>query len=143
MKGSNLGQVAILIGTYRDVTVKQVDYLQQKGFEARFPSPGNCNRIDVYRFRLDRDYNLLKEEFLIHLTRYNTLIISGGATANFILERSGFMYIENRKSMMPLVSSGIIRGGMLDGKELILKGGLIGMESCYIDILNKIGVLNE
>ncbi len=135
-------KVAILIGTYREVTENQVAYLKSLGFLIRIPSVHPRNPIDIYKFNLDTDMKLIDDAFIHHLSGYDTLILSGGATADYVLRKSGFSYIENHESIMPLVSVGTIRGGELDDRRVVLKGGLIGKESCYIEILNYIGVLN-
>ena len=133
----------ILIGTWRNVTRMQVRYLAERGYPPKCPSSETFSRIDVYWFRFDRDIGLIDDRFIDHLSNYDTVIISGGSTAEFVLERSGFKYIENEEDIMPLVSVGRIRGGKLDGKRIILKGGLVGTDSSYIDILMYIGVLDD
>lgn len=131
---------AVLIGTYREITEKQVRFLENMGFRFRKPSTHPRNALDLYRFKLDSDWELIDDAFINHLSGYDTIIISGGATANHVLKKSGFIYIENHESIMPLVSTGTIRGGTLDGIKVVLKGGLIGNESCYLDILKYVGV---
>ncbi len=143
MKLEKYGKIALLIGTYREVTENQIKFLQERGFLFRKPSLVGGNVIDMYRFKLDNDRQLIDDKFIDHLSGYDTIILSGGATADYILRKSGFHYIENRESIMPLVSVGIIRRGKFDGMNIILKGGLIGKDSCYIDILKYIGVLND
>lgn len=136
-------KTAIVIGTYREVTENQVRFLEERGFHFRKPMAHSRNLLDLYRFRLESDYEMIDEAFIEHLSGYRTIILSGGATADYILRKSGFMYIENQKSIMPLVSFGTIIGGRFDGMNIVLKGGLIGSDSCYIDILKYIGVLND
>lgn len=135
-------KVAILIGTYREVTERQVDFLRNLGFEIKKPSIREPNSIDIYRFKLDADYETIDDEFIKHLSKYDTIVLSGGSTANFVLSKSNFLYIKNEKGILPLVSVGTVFGGKLDGKKVVLKGGLIGKDSCYYEVMKHVGVVD-
>ncbi len=136
-------RTAVLIGTYREVTENQVRFLEERGFHFLKPSPHLRNALDLYKLKLDSDRDLIDDAFIEHLSGYDTLILSGDSNTDYILRKSRFLYIENHESIMPLVSTGTIRGGTLDGKNLVLKGGLIGNDLCYLDILKYVGVLND
>lgn len=138
-----LHKTAILVGTYRELTLKQIAYLRNRGYEVSLPGIKKPEYVDVFVFHLDTDHHLLTNDFVGSLEQYDVLIMSGGATANYILTKSGFNYISNFESYLPLVSLGRVAGGVLDGKFVILKGGLIGDESCYYDLLKWIGCLDE
>ncbi len=132
-------KISILIGTYRDKTLKQIDYLIGHGIKLRnFNEP--LSDIDLYAFKLDYDYMKIDEKFIKKLLNYDYIIISGGETAFYILNKADFVYIENKKDIMPLISTGIIKGGFFNNKKLILKGGNIGNDDVYLKIIDYIKI---
>jgi uncharacterized protein YgbK (DUF1537 family) len=91
--------------------------------------------VSIFSFSLGADAGLVDDSFVSSLRDYDAIILSGGATASFVLERSGFGCIVNGAQVQPLLSSGMVRGGVLDGKLVVLKGGFIGDENTYKTIL--------
>ncbi|MDA4133060.1 MAG: hypothetical protein OK454_08050, partial [Thaumarchaeota archaeon] len=78
---------------------------------------------------------LIDGSFVSSLRDYDAIVLSGGATASYVLEMSDFECIVNDAQVQPLLSSGTVRGGVLDGKFVVLKGGFIGDEKTYKTIL--------
>jgi uncharacterized protein YgbK (DUF1537 family) len=85
---------------------------------------------------VEKDGVLVTGEFLQFLADYDALVWSGGATANYILARSGFRYLVSDEQVQPLVSSASVKGGLFDGKRVVLKGGFIGDDNTYKTILD-------
>ena len=133
-------KISIVIGTYRDKTINQVDYLIDNGIKPKNLDEDAVNDVDLYVFRLNIDYKRIDEEFIEKLSNYDYIIISGGETAFYILNKANFVYIENKKNIMPLISKGIIKGGIFNNKKLILKGGNIGNNDIYLKIINYIKI---
>ncbi len=67
--------------------------------------------------------------------RPTRLIISGGDTAQAVLRASGAEGVQALRSPAPLVGAGIIRGGSLDGLELVTKGGKVGSPDILLDLV--------
>ena len=129
-------KISIVIGTYRDKTLKQLDYLADSGIKPKNLDGDVVNDIDLYAFRLNTDYKEIDEKFIKKLSNYDYIIISGGETAFYILNKANFVYIENKKNIMPLISKGIVKGGILNNKRLVLKGGNIGDSDIYLKIID-------
>ena len=94
--------------------------------------------IDLFYFPENSRKSLISPEFIDKLKKYDVLILSGGYTAYFFLNSSGFISIENKESIMPLVSIGVIHGGILNNKIVILKGGSIGNNDIYLKIIKTL-----
>jgi len=133
-------KIAIIIGTYRENTLKQIDYLIKNGIKIKDLNDNEINDISLYKFKLDTDYKKIDYNYINKLLNYDYLIISGGETAFYILNKSDFLYIENKSDIMPLISKGIIKGGILNNKKIVLKGGNIGNEDIYLKIINCIKI---
>ncbi len=133
-------KISIVIGTYRDKTLKQLDYLADSGIKPKNLDGDVVNDIDLYAFRLNTDYKEIDEKFIKKLSNYDYIIISGGETAFYILNKANFVYIENKKNIMPLISKGIVKGGILNNKRLVLKGGNIGDSDIYLKIIDCIKI---
>lgn len=131
-------KIAIVVGTFRDITVRQIGYLENAGIKACKPCILPERGIDLFSFHLDEESHLISERFMKFIAGYDYLVMSGGETAGFMLRNSNFSYIINGESIMPLVSTGSVAGGILHGVRIVLKGGLIGNDSCYGDILEWI-----
>ncbi len=129
-------KISIVIGTYRDKTLKQLDYLADCGIKPKNLDGDVVNDIDLYAFRLNMDYKKIDKKFIKKLSNYDYIIISGGETAFYILNKANFVYIENKKNIMPLISKGIVKGGILNNKRLVLKGGNIGDSDIYLKIID-------
>jgi peptidase E len=78
-------------------------------------------KIDYFK---DRD--LINRDVADFLKHFDVIVLSGGETANYIIEISSGKYIRAVGEIMPLVDVGIIIGGELNGKIIVTKGGLIG-----------------
>jgi D-threonate/D-erythronate kinase len=128
-------KVAYVIGTRDGMTMKQLRYMSKVGYDVRQPATAEPKDVSIFSFSLASDASRVDDSFLASLRDYDALVLSGGATANFILERSGFGYIANGPQVQPLLSSGVVKGGLLDGKTVVLKGGFIGYENTYKTIL--------
>lgn len=133
-------KIGIIIGTYRKITLKQIDYLIKNGIKIKSLDDNEINNIDLYKFKLDIDYKKIDYIYINKLLNYDYLIMSGGETAFYILNKSKFLYIENKDGIMPLISRGIIKGGILNNKKIVLKGGDIGNEDIYLKIINCIKI---
>ena len=131
-------KIAIVVGTFRDITVRQIAYLENLGIKACKPCILPERDIDLFSFHLDEESHLISGDFMKFIAGYDYLVMSGGETAGFLLRNSDFSYIMNGESIMPLVSTGSVAGGILHGVRIVLKGGLIGNDSCYGDILEWI-----
>jgi uncharacterized protein YgbK (DUF1537 family) len=131
----HIEKVAFVIGTREDMTVKQLQYMEKEGFAVRPPASTEAADVSIFSFSLGANTGLVDDSFVSSLRNYDAIVLSGGATASLVLERSGFDCIVNGAQIQPLLSSGIVRGGMLDGKLVVLKGGFIGDENTYKTIL--------
>ena len=131
-------KIAIVVGTFRDITVRQIAYLENAGIKACKPCILPERGTDLFSFHLDEESHLISDNFLRFIAGYDYLVMSGGETAGFLLRNSDFSHIINGESIMPLVSTGYVAGGILHGVRIVLKGGLIGNDSCYGDILEWI-----
>lgn len=129
-------KICIIVGTYRTTSLRQIDCLRQRGYEVRKPPSESSTDVVVYAFKLDRDKCYLTSEFITSLERYDAVILSGGETASTILNLTRFHYLENVKGPSPLVSAATIKGGALDGKIVLLKGGLIGGDDIYLNLIS-------
>jgi len=130
------GRVAFVVGTGDPRTLEQIRYLGELGFRAQKPCVKKAEDVDVFSFSIGRERDLVTGAFLEQLRAYDAIVLSGGATANHVLERSVFRRLLNDGQVQPLVSSGVVCGGVLDGKRVVLKGGSIGDDKTYKTILD-------
>ncbi|MGA2663928.1 MAG: four-carbon acid sugar kinase family protein [Nitrososphaerales archaeon] len=128
--------VAFVVGTGDPRTVEQIRYLGDLGFPVQKPRVKRAEEVDVFSFSIGREKDLVTGAFLEQLRAYDALVLSGGATANHVLERAGTRRLLNDGQVQPLVSSGVVSGGVLDGKRVVLKGGSIGDDKTYKTILD-------
>lgn len=129
-------RVAFVIGTRHPKTLKQIRHMRKLGFPVQIPSSKKPEEVDIFSFSMGKERGLITKSFVHQLTNYDALVLSGGETANYVLEWSGFEYIVGGPQVRPLVSSGVVKGGLFDGKQVVLKGGLIGDEKTYKTILD-------
>ncbi|MDA4113451.1 MAG: hypothetical protein OK474_05330 [Thaumarchaeota archaeon] len=129
-------KVAFVVGTRDPRTLEQIGHMEALGFPIQKPAVKRSEDVDLFVFSMEKDRGIITQPFLEHLAKYDALVLSGGATANHVLARSGFRYLQNDGQVQPLVSSGIVRGGVLGGKRVVLKGGFIGDEKTYKTILD-------
>jgi D-threonate/D-erythronate kinase len=129
-------KVAFVVGTRDPRTLEQLGHMETLGFPIQKPAVKRAEDVDLFVFSMEKDKGIITQPFLEHLAKYDGLVLSGGATANHVLARSGFRYLQNDGQVQPLVSSGIVRGGVLGGKRVVLKGGFIGDAKTYKTILD-------
>jgi uncharacterized protein YgbK (DUF1537 family) len=129
-------KVAFVVGTRDPRTMEQVRHMRRLGFPIQKPAVNRTEDVDLFSFSMEKEKGIVTLPFLKHLAEYDALVLSGGATANYVLKRSDFGYLQNDGQVQPLVSSGIVKGGLLDGKRVVLKGGFIGDEKTYKTILD-------
>ncbi len=134
--GREVSKVAFVVGTRDPRSLEQVRHMRSLGFPVQKPCVKSADGVDVFSFSIGKEGPLVTRAFLNHLTHYDALVLSGGATANFVLERSGFSYLVSEGEVQPLVSSSRVKGGLFDGKTAVLKGGFIGDEDAYKTILD-------
>jgi uncharacterized protein YgbK (DUF1537 family) len=128
--------VAFVVGTRDSKSLEQLEHMKAFGYSLQKLGPGAANEVDIFSFSLEDDKHLLTGAFLNRLSGYDALVLTGGATANHILERSGFRYLLNEGEVQPLVSSATVIGGLYDGKRVVLKGGSIGDGKTYKTIFD-------
>ncbi len=129
-------RVAFVVGTRDPQTQKQVHRMEELGVPVQKPGIKRAEEVDIFAFSVEKDGVLVTGEFLQFLADYDALVLSGGATANYILARSGFRYLVSDEQVQPLVSSASVKGGLFDGKRVVLKGGFIGDDNTYKTILD-------
>ena len=129
-------RVAFVVGTRDPQTLKQVHRMEELGVLVQKPGIKRAEEVDIFAFSVERDGALVTRDFLQFLADYDALVLSGGATANYILARSGFRYLVSGEQLQPLVSSATVKGGLFEGKRVVLKGGFIGDDNTYKTILD-------
>jgi uncharacterized protein YgbK (DUF1537 family) len=133
--------ISIIIGSTTEITRKQIAYIQAKinGDNMLYKD------IMLYNPLEDQFGNITEKEFMHGLARSDVLIMSGGETAYTLLYSSGFSYLLSRNQIMPLISTGIIIGGLFHEKNYIIKGGSIGDASIYDSLIKyaRNNFLNE
>jgi D-threonate/D-erythronate kinase len=137
---AKIKRVGFLIGTNNPVTLRQIQvanhFMRLRPVESlRGPEDQN-SKVDAFVFSLKKARLLMDRNFFQSLVEYDALFLSGGETANYILEKSGFQCILNYESIEPLVSTGVVQGGLFDGKLVVLKGGSIGDDNMFKRIRN-------
>lgn len=128
-------KVAFVVGTRDGMTLKQLRHMELEGFIVRPPTSEEAAKVSIFAFSLDDEARLVDNSFVDSLRDYDAIVLSGGATASFVLGKSRFDCIVNGAQVQPLLSTGTVRGGILDGKPVVLKGGFIGDEKTYKTIL--------
>ena len=129
-------RVAFVVGTRDPQTQRQVRRMEELGVPVQKPGIKRTEDVDIFAFSVEKDGDLVTRDFLRFLAGYDALVLSGGATANYILARSGFRYLVSEEQVLPLVSSASVKGGLFDGKRVVLKGGFIGDDNTYKTILD-------
>ncbi len=130
-------RIAIIIGTCSGITDKQIMKLNSAGY---YNSEDIYEKKDVALFVLTESkwIKTKSAEFIYNLSWYDFLIMSGGETAYSVLSSSNFDYLLSSHQYLPLISTGIIKGGILNNKKYILKGGSLGNENIYLDLIEHI-----
>ncbi|MDG6927452.1 MAG: hypothetical protein JRN10_05055 [Nitrososphaerota archaeon] len=136
-----INSVVFVVGTTEEITINQVKYSALHGFtllklknysQAKLKSD-NIIMFDFLKDRFDMD-----RKFVKFLSAYDAIVISGGDTANLIFEMGEGEFIENMPGNYPLIGIGKIKGGILNNKIMITKGGRIGTEDVLIRIKNQL-----
>ncbi len=141
-------KIAFIVGSTQEMTIKQINYAKHHGFHViRLYDLIKSNyTVDndwvIIYFDYMRDKELLTRELVKYLVNFDAVVLSGGETANFIFELSNGLFIESIADIMPLIGVGVIRGGALDGKLIVTKGGFIGKEDTYVTIKDFLLDLN-
>jgi uncharacterized protein YgbK (DUF1537 family) len=121
--------VAIAVGSCTEITRKQLLYLKN--------NPLFIERTDIELYYLGSESFSRSADinFIKILRDFQVLIMSGGTTAYSILSTAGFEYILSGPGILPLISTGTIKGGILDGKKCIIKGGSLGDVNIYVKLV--------
>ncbi len=123
--------ISIIVGSITEITGKQIASLNHK-----IKSCENLyNDVKLYYLGESNFNCLTNRKFLHNLIQSDVFIISGGETAYSLLESSEFEFLLSGNQIMPLISTGIIRGGLFNGKNYIIKGGSIGNIDIYETII--------
>ena len=123
--------ISIVVGSTTEITEKQIAYLQNKIESNEIKNKD----LKLYYLGEENFSKIIEKEFLQNLIPSDILIISGGETAYSLLDSSGFHYLASGKQILPLISTGIIKGGLFDGKKYVIKGGSIGDIDVYETII--------
>lgn len=141
---------AIIMGSPTPTNIRQVHYIQNHSavqcislenppYHHRLQSPivvlhsGLEPLNDIERQPISQ---YLAERALSHLTALQEsgwhperFVVTGGEMAQAFLIKAQALHVHNHRLLAPLVSQGIIEGGIFDRVELITKGGLVGEDS--------------
>lgn len=131
-------KVAFVIGTYREQTLRQLEYMTKKGYAIMSPQAKEAGLTDLFVFALDKEAHLVTRSFLRALSKYDALVFSGGETANYVLSKAGFRYIEGLPCAMPMVGTGIVRGGLFNGKLTAIKPGHLGEKDALLVLRSRL-----
>ena len=134
-----MDKIGIIIGSLTAITEKQVEYLKRTVHSGTL-NIENCPDIKLF-YLPETDFSTIKDmDFISLLIECRGLIMSGGETAFSVLDASGFNYLESGEQILPLISTGIIHGGMLDGKRYVIKGGSLGDDDIYIKLIQHLSI---
>jgi len=132
--------VLFIVGSTHENTIRQVERAREAGIRVI-----NLNDVKntqwgggdlIIKFDLLRDIEMVNEYLVKLALDFDAVMLSGGETANLILSIADASYIEAVGDVAPLIGIGIVRGGLLDGKVIVTKGGLIGDDEAYLRIRN-------
>jgi uncharacterized protein YgbK (DUF1537 family) len=123
--------ISIIVGSMTEITGRQIVYLQDI---MAHDENGYYKNVILHHLKGGDFRGITDKKFLMDISISRTLIMSGGETAYSLLNESGFDHLISGNQIMPLVSTGIICGGLFNGIHYIIKGGSIG----EIDIYEKI-----
>ncbi|GGM72682.1 hypothetical protein GCM10007108_08520 [Thermogymnomonas acidicola] len=132
---ADVERVCLVIGTYRPKTVKQIIALRSSISDGFLRIGGHSVKVDITFEPLERMKSKIDRDFVDRLANYDLIVISGGLTAETVLEKSGYHHILSRPADVIMTGAGTVVGGRLDGKEVILKGGMVGGEGIYVDLI--------
>ncbi|WP_291765842.1 four-carbon acid sugar kinase family protein [Caldivirga sp. UBA161] len=130
-------RVCFIIGSTHENTIKQVERARRSSIKViSIKDSGDLSSYDevIITFDLMRDRDYLNEDFIKQVAQFDALVVSGGETANLLINISKANYLESIGEVMPLVGVSVIKGGLLNGKVIATKGGIIGGEDAYLII---------
>ncbi|ABW01751.1 four-carbon acid sugar kinase family protein [Caldivirga maquilingensis] len=130
-------RVCFIIGSTHENTIRQIERAKRNGIRViNIRDSTDLSSYDnvIISFDLMKDKDYLNEDFIKQAAQFDALVVSGGETANLLINVSKANYLESIGEVMPLVGVGLIRGGLLDGKIIVTKGGIIGGEDTYLII---------
>jgi uncharacterized protein YgbK (DUF1537 family) len=129
-----MDNMAIIIGSCTNTTYRQVNYIRNNLICPLHSITGHF-RIQLF-FLTGNNFSLIgKKDFILSLQEYSVLVLSGGETAYTVLYNADFDCLESGPQILPLISTGIIHGGILNGKKYVIKGGSIGNDNIYKKII--------
>ncbi|MFP3237101.1 MAG: nucleotide-binding domain containing protein, partial [Vulcanisaeta sp.] len=142
----NIEKICFFIGSTHRNSIRQINFAQSHGISVYSLNDViyNKERIAkadgdvIIKFDYFKDRDLISRDVVDFLKHFDAIVLSGGETANYIVEISGGEYVRAVGEIMPLVGVGIIIGGELNGKIIVTKGGLIGGEDTYLKIIETI-----
>ncbi len=134
------GNIAFVVGSTQPQTIKQIEYARKYGINVKKINDlgENLKGDVVIHFDLMKEKEYLNDSFINLLNNYDAIFVSGGETGNILYDISRIDYIESLGQFYPLVGIGKIKGGILDNKIIITKGGMIGNENIYVEIIKKL-----
>ena len=130
-------RIGFIIGSTHENTIRQIEKARRSGIKViGIKDSGDLSSYDevIISFDLMRDKDYLNEDFIRQVAQFDALVVSGGETANLLINVSKASYLEAIGEVMPLVGVGVIKGGLLNGKVIVTKGGIIGDEDAYLII---------
>ncbi len=134
-----MDKIGIIIGSITGITERQVKFLKHT-LNSGTLNIQNCPEIKLF-YLPERDFSTINDRgFISLLMECDALIMSGGETAFCVLNASGFNYLESGKQILPLISTGIIHGGMLDGERYVIKGGSLGNDDIYVKLIQRLSI---
>jgi len=142
----NIEKICFFIGSTHRNSIRQINFAQSHGISVYSLNDiiynkeriAKANGDVIIKFDYFKDRDLISRDVVDFLKHFDAIVLSGGETANYIVEISGGEYVRAVGEIMPLVGVGIIIGGELNGKIIVTKGGLIGGEDTYLKIIETI-----
>ncbi len=132
-------KIGIIIGSLTTITERQVGHLKHT-LNSGTLNIKNCPEIKLF-YLPETNFSTINDiDFISLLIECNALIMSGGETAFYVLDTSGFNYLESGEQILPLISTGTVHGGMLDGKQYVIKGGSLGSDDIYVKLIQHLSI---
>jgi uncharacterized protein YgbK (DUF1537 family) len=137
-------RICFIVGSTHENTIRQIEKARRSGIKViNIKDSNSLQSYDevIVSFDLMKDRDYLNEDFIRQVAQFDALVVSGGETANSLINMSKANYLESIGEVMPLVGVSLIKGGLLDGKVIITKGGIIGGEDAYLRIRDYLRTL--
>ena len=133
-----VSNILYIIGSMEKKTEMQIKHAVSMGIELFDINDFKTQSLRAAIIRLNYfvHRHLINQEFINNVKNYDSYVLSGGETANTFFEASNGLFIESLGDFMPLVGIGRLIGGILHGKIVVTKGGMIGSENVYMRILD-------